>query len=230
MPRHARIVIPGLPHHITQRGNNGQNVFFVNADRVAYLDLLREQCSKHKVHVLGYCLMTNHIHLIATPAREDSLNLAIGRTHFIYTQYINRLRGRSGHLWQGRFHSCPMDEAHTVAAMRYVERNPVRAKLTRAPWTYRWSSAAAHTGGPDAAQLLDLETWRELVPRANWKEMLAQRDDKEAAAALCLHTQTGRPLVSDSFLSKLERQLGRRLRPLPVGRPRKQKAEQTRRK
>ncbi len=230
MPRHARIVLPGLPHHITQRGNNRQDVFFVDADRVAYLDLLREQCGKHRVSVLGYCLMSNHIHLIVVPAREESLNLAIGRTHFIYTQYINRLHGRSGHLWQGRFHSCPMDEAYTVAAMRYVERNPVRAKMTRAPWTYRWSSAAAHTGGPDAAHLLDLDTWQELVPCVNWKEMLAQSDDKETTTALCLNTHTGRPLASDSFLSKLERKLGRRLRPLPVGRPRKQKANRKRRK
>jgi len=135
MPRHARIVIPGLSHHITQRGNNRQDVFFVDDDRVAYLDLLREQCLKHRVRVLGYCLMTNHIHLIATPAHEDSLNLAIGRTHFLYTQLINRLHDRSGHLWQGRFHSCLMDGAYTLAAMRYVERNPVRAKMTRAPWT-----------------------------------------------------------------------------------------------
>jgi putative transposase len=103
MPRHSRIVIPGLPQHLTQRGNNRQDVFFVDADRVKYLELLGEQCGKHGVRVLGHCLMTNHVHLIAVPQREDSLNLAVGRTHFIYTQYINRLHGRSGHLWQGRF-------------------------------------------------------------------------------------------------------------------------------
>jgi putative transposase len=211
-----------LAHHITQWGNNREDVFFVDADRLTYLELLREQCEKHGVWVLGYCLMTNHVHLVATPAREDSLNRAVGRTHFIYTQYINRLHGRSGHLWQGRFHSCPMDNAYAVIAMRYVERNPVRAKLTRVPWTYRWSSAAAHTGGPDAAHVLDLKAWNHLVPGVNWKEMLKDRDDKETLAALRLNTQTGRPLASDSFLSKLERKLGRRLRPLPVGRPKKQ--------
>ena len=172
MPRQARVVIPGLPHHITQWGNNREDVFFVDGDRVAYLGLLREQCEKHGVRVLGYCLMTNHIHLVATPAQEDSLNLAVGRTHFIYTQYINRLHGRSGHLWQGRFHSCPMDDAYAVTAMRYVERNPIRAKKTRVPWTYRWSSAAAHTGRSDAAHLLDLEAWNDLVPDVNWEEML----------------------------------------------------------
>jgi putative transposase len=225
MPRQARIVIPGLPHHITQRGNNRQDVFFVDGDRIAYLDLLREQCEKHKVRVLGYCLMTNHVHLVVTPPQEDSLNLAIGRTHFIYTQYINRLHGRSGHLWQGRFHSCPMDDSYAIRAMRYIERNPVRAKMTRAPWTYRWSSAAAHTGSPDSSQLLDLKTWRKHAPVKSWKELLTKADDKETVAALRLNTQTGRPLASDSFLSKLERTLGRRLRALPVGRPKLKKTK-----
>lgn len=210
-----------MAHHITQRGNNRQDVFFVEEDRAAYLELLREQCEKHGVRVLGYCLMSNHVHLVVIPAREDSMQLAVGRTHFIYTQQVNRRHGQSGHLWQGRFYSCPMDDAHTVAAMRYVERNPVRAKLARVPWSYRWSSAAAHTGRPDATGLLDLKAWSGLLSGVNWKETLKGGDDKEMLAALRLHTQTGRPLVSDAFLSKLERTLGRRLRPLPVGRPRK---------
>ncbi len=230
MARQARVVISGLPHHITQWGNNREDVFFVDADRLAYLRLLCEQCEKHGVRVLGYCLMTNHIHLVATPAREDSLNLAMGRTHFLYAQYINRLHGRSGHLWQGRFQSCPMDGAHAAAAMRYVERNPVRAKISRVPWTYRWSSAAAHIGRPDPAHLLDVEAWNDLIPRINWKRMLTDGDDKETLAALRLNTQTGRPLASDSFLNKLERKLGRRLRPLPVGRPKKKKSETRKRR
>ncbi len=221
MPRLARIVIPGSPHHVTQRGNNRQDVFFVDEDRVTYLDVLREQCDRHRVRILGYCLMTNHVHLIAVPKKEDSLNLAIGRTHFIYTQRINQLHGRSGHLWQGRFHSCPMDDAYTANAMRYIERNPVRARITRTPWTYKWSSAATHTGAPDTAQLLDTKAWSAIAPDGHWKEMLLHPDDKSIQAALRLNTQTGRPLATDSFLSKMERALGRRLRPLPVGRPQK---------
>ena len=178
--------------------------------------------------------MPNHVHLVATPKREDALNFAVGRTHFIYTQYINRLHGRSGHLWQGRFHSCPMDDEHAVRAMRYIERNPVRAKLTRVPWTYPWSSATAHIepigdcakrpkrGGNGPAPLLDLKAWNGLVPGIDWKEMLTHADDEETLATLRLNTQTGRPLASDLVLTKLERALGRRLRPLPVGRPRKE--------
>ena len=195
----------------------------MDEDRLAYLELLREQCEKYGARVLGYCLMTNHVHLVVVPSKEDSLNLAVGRTHFIYSQYVNRLHNRSGHLWQGRFHSCPMDDGYTVTAMRYLERNPVRARMTRVPWTYRWSSAAAHTGGADPLHLLDMEAWNDLVPGINWKEMLTEGDDKDAVAALRLNTQTGRPLAGDSFLSKLEHALGRRLRPLPVGRPRKER-------
>ncbi len=103
MPRMARIVIPGQPHHVVQRGNNRQDVFFVDDDRRAYLEFLREHCERFGFNVLGYCLMTNHIHLVGTPASEDSLAKAIGRTHFRYSQYVNRLHGRSGHLWQNRF-------------------------------------------------------------------------------------------------------------------------------
>lgn len=220
MPRCARIVIPGMAHHITQRGNNRQDVFFVDGDRARYVGLLRQLCKEHDVRVLAYCLMTNHVHLVATPSTEESLNLAIGRTHFLYAQYVNRLHGRSGHLWQGRFHSCPMDDNYTLAAVRYVERNPVRARMTRLPWTYRWSSAGAHTGGPDASGLLDLETWRALTGRTDWKDELVNGAD-DTEQTIRLSTCTGRPLASDSLLSKLETALGRRLRPLPVGRPRK---------
>jgi putative transposase len=166
--------------------------------------------------------MTNHVHLVAIPAREDSLNLAVGRTHFVYTQYINRLRERSGHLWQGRFYSCPMDEAHTLQAMCYIERNPVRGRLARIPWLYRWSSAPAHAGVRSPAPLLDMEAWSALNSAPDWKAMLAKADDCEALARMRLNTRVGRPLASDSLLSKLERKLGRRLRPLPVGRPRKE--------
>jgi len=131
VPRLARIVLPGVPHHITQRGNNRQDVFFVDDDRRAYLDLLGQHAERFGLKVLGYCLMANHVHLIATPSAEESLAKAVGRTHFGYTQYVNRHHRRSGHLWQNRFYSCALDEVHLWRAMRYTERNPVRGKLVR---------------------------------------------------------------------------------------------------
>ncbi len=222
MPRVARIVIPGCPHHITQRGNNRQDVFFVDGDRVRYLEILAEQAERFGLALEGYCLMTNHVHLIATPREADSLAKAVGRTHWLYTQHVNRLHGRSGHLWQNRFYSCALDDGHFWSAMVYVERNPVRARLVRRAWRYRWSSAAAHCDGKDAGGLLDLAAWAKLLPPdGNWRESLLQPTDEDLATKLRIWTHRGRPLGSDSFISKVERLVGRRLRPLPVGRPKK---------
>ncbi len=136
MPRVARIVIPNCPHHVTQRGNNRQEVFFVDDDRLRCLGLLKEESQKHGLRVEGYCLMCNHIHLIVAPKSQRSLAKAFGRTHFRYTQYINRLQKRSGHLWQNRFFCCALDEDHYWTAMAYVEQNPVRARMVRRPWRY----------------------------------------------------------------------------------------------
>ncbi len=222
MPRVARIVVPKCPHHITQRGNNRQDVFFVDEDRDAYLEILQEEAEKYGLAVHGYCLMTNHVHLIATPRAEESLAKAMGRTHFRYTQYINRFHKRSGHLWQNRFYSCAMDDVHCATAMAYVEQNPVRARLVRRPWRYGWSSAAVHCGlAKDRLELLDSSTWGKSFKPEAWKATLTSMLDDRVLARVRLTTHRGRPLGSDSFLSKIEARVGRRLRPLPVGRPRK---------
>jgi len=221
MPRVARIVIPNVPHHITQRGNDRQDVFFVDDDRRIYLELLKEQTERLKVSVLGFCLMTNHVHLVAIPRTRTGLAKALGRTHFRYTQYINRFHRRSGHLWQNRFFSCPLDEKHAAAAMRYLEQNPVRARIVRKPWRYVWSSAAAHVGEKDKSGVLDLQTWRRDWSPKVWRWMLDRPVQDELVSRVRRHTLRGRPLGTDSFVSKLERKLRRRLRALPVGRPRK---------
>ena len=229
MPRAARVVIPGCAHHLTQRGNNRQPVFFVDDDRRVYLELLREQAERFELTISGYCLMTNHIHLVVTPAAADALAKGIGSTHLKYTRYINRLHGRCGHLWQDRFFSSPLDEEYFWRAMRYVERNPVRARLVRKAWRYRWSSAAAHVSGRDGTGLLDLAGWAEaLGPAGDWSAWLARPEDEAVVARLRRWTLRGCPLGSDSFVSKLERAVGRRLRPLPVGRPSKTKKKRTR--
>ena len=254
MPRFARAVVPHCPHHITQRGNNRQDVFFVADDYELYLEILKEQSERYGLDVHAYCLMTNHVHLVATPHAADSLAKAVGRTHWLYAQTINRLHGRSGHLWQGRFYSCALDRRHFRAAVKYVERNPVRARMHRKAWLYPWSSAAAHCGKPglapaerpvrrsrrgeggrgdvpvpfsgtDATGLLDLRWWARRWTNEQWREELSRRDDPEAVRALPSVTSRGRPLGSDSFLSKAERLVGRRLRPLPGGRPREKRRE-----
>ena len=224
MPRLARAIAVGCAHHVTQRGNNRQDVFLVDEDRRVYLELLQEQAAKYGLEVWAYCLMSNHVHLVATPHAEESLAQAIGRTHFRYTQYVNRLHRRSGHLWQGRFYSCALDGRHWWLALKYVELNPVRARLCRRAWQYAWSSAAAHTDPKVASGLLNLARWYQEMPAAVWRKELTEGLTDREVAQLRVRTHTGRALGSDGFLSKLETVLGRRLRPLPVGRPRKEPA------
>jgi putative transposase len=221
MPRVARIVAPGVAHHVTQRGNNRQDVFFVDDDRRVYLSLLAQRSAACGLQVLGYCLMSNHVHLVVLPRTETALAQAIGRTHFLYTRYINHLHRRSGHLWQNRFYSHAAQDPYLGAVMAYVERNPVRARLVRLAWRYPWSSAAAHLGGPDPNGLLDVAAWREAWTSKAWQRMLTRPEDGEQLVRIRRSVHTGRPLATDGFLSRLERRLGRRVRAVPVGRPRK---------
>ena len=223
MARVARVIVPGLPHHITQRGNNRQDVFFTDDDRRWYLRTLRQQSQGFGLRIVGYCLMTNHVHLLAVPRVKDSLAKALGTTHLLYTRLINRLHGRSGHLWQNRFYSCPMDVSHERAALRYVERNPVRARLVRLAWRYPWSSAAAHCGEADRSGLLDVAVWRRRYNPDAWRAILKQVEDEQMIQRIRSQTFNGRPLAGDHFVAKLEAKLHRRLRPARMGRPSKPK-------
>jgi putative transposase len=204
-----------------QRGNNRESVFVADEDRRVYLQLLQEQADKYGLEVLGYCLMDDHVHLVAIPHEAESLAQAVGRTHFRYSQYVNRVHQRSGHLWQGRFYSCALDRRHLWLALRYVELNPVQARLCRKPWRYEWSSAAVHTDEKAESELLNLRRWYRQTSAEAWRKELAKGLTDAEMGLLRLRTQTGRPLGSDSFLNKIEAVLGRRVRPLPVGRPRK---------
>lgn len=146
MPRPARQVLPGVPHHVTQRGNCRQPIFFGDDDHAFYLSLLSHNCRKGGISVWAWCLMPNHVHLILAPSHADGLRAALAPTHTRYAVEMNRRHGWCGHLWQGRFASVPMDERHLYACLRYVELNPVRAGLAERPEAWRWSSARAHLG------------------------------------------------------------------------------------
>jgi len=225
MPRTGRIVVSDVPHHITQRGNNHQEVFFVDDDRCVYLEFLKKQADRFGLEVQGYCLMTNHIHLIATPHSEVSLSKAIGVTHLLYTQYINRMHGRSGHLWQNRFYSCPLDQNHFFKTLRYIECNPVRAKLVRFAWDYPWSTATAHISGKDGTGLINPQQWWDISDGVQWQQILSEAQEQNEIKCIRTGTYCGRPLGSDSFISKIEHYLGHRVRPLPVGRPKRKKLD-----
>ena len=162
MPRRARVVFAGLPHHITQRGNRGADVFFSDEDRLTYLDWLTEYADRHDVEILAYCLMDNHVHLIAVPAAEPGLQNVMKPLHMRYAQRLNRHNGWVGHVWQGRYYSAPLDEPYLWTATRYVERNPVRAGLVGRAEEFAWSSAAGHCGLKADRVVTDKPRWREL--------------------------------------------------------------------
>ena len=218
MARIARVVVPGCPHHVTQRGNRRQETFFTKDDYRTYLELMGEWCGECGVEIWAYCLMPNHVHLIAVPSEAEGLARAIGEAHRRYTRYVNFREGWRGHLWQGRFGSFAMDEEHLLAAARYIELNPVRARIVRKPHRYPYSSARAHLEGR-ADPLLSNSPLTEMID--DWAGFLSERTDDAEQALLRRHERTGRPLGSKEFVRRLEKQLGRKLHPQKGGRPRK---------
>jgi len=219
MPRIARVVIPGVPHHITQRGNRGEDVFLTDAGRRRYLALLEEYAPKHGLSILAYCLMTNHVHLVAVPQDADSLAATLKPVHTRYAQYFNWSQQTAGILWHGRFYSCPMDDAHMWQAVRYVERNPVRAGLSVHAEQYPWSSAGGHVGRrKDLLLSGDLEH-KGVVE--DWAAWLHETDDEEFLTYLRKKTRTGRPLGDTTFVAYMEALTGRALTNRKVGRPMK---------
>jgi putative transposase len=221
MARIARVVVPGALHHVTQRGNNRQDVFVADSDRSFYLGLLRKRAKQEGLEVLGYCLMTNHVHLLVRPEDAESLASTLGRTHFIYAQRFNIKFSRSGHLWQARFYSCPAEDGALLAIMRYMEQNPVRAGIVGRAWEYPWSSAAFHVGKGESSGLIDSASWSREVDPDDWRKLLEQLEDAGSVADIRRQTVTGRPLGSSEFVSGIESRLSRQFTVGPVGRPRR---------
>ncbi len=213
MPRKPRCVLPGVAYHITQRGTNGQPVFHTDADRKSYLRLFAKTREDAGVRLLAWCLMTNHVHLIAVPELEDSLEILLRRVHGRYAQMLNARRDRSGHLWQNRFFSCALDTRHLRRALAYVERNPVRAGIVNRPEDHPWSSARVHLGlESDQSGLLDLEFWRGFGGEEAWRELLMSPEEVTVLRLLRRCTYSGRPFGSEAFLAEFETRFGRRWR------------------
>lgn len=215
-----------MPHHVTQRGNHRSTVFFDRSDGLEYLRLLRESMSTHTIEVVAYCLMPNHVHLVLVPATEDGLHRALKVVHGRYAMRINRMRSRIGHLWQDRYFSSPLDSAHFINAVRYVELNPVRAGLSEVAEDYEWSSAAAHCGRRRDALV-------ELRPRSgpfraidHWSAWLADGLPDECVDFIRRQVKQNLPCGSAEFIAQLEAQAGRSLQFRPPGRPKKSQGEE----
>ncbi len=220
MPRLARTVFAKIPHHVTQRGNRREDVFFDDKDRATYLSWLHEYAEKHDVEVVAYCLMTNHIHLILIPSTEDGLQNVLKPLHMRYAQRLNRLKSQQGHIWQGRYFSSALDGDYLCAALRYVERNPVRARLVRKAENYKWSSARGHCGLAIDPLLDSNAAWRkDFADIKNWSQWLAEPDGEEALLILRRNAMMGLPCGSEKFLRKIEKLAGRPLRYRTQGRP-----------
>ena len=218
MGRIARVVIPACPHHVVQRGNRRQIVFFSEDDKRLYLKILSYYCRKEGVEVWCYCLMDNHVHLIAVPRKSESLAKAIGETHKKYTWMINIRENWKGHLWQGRFLSYPMDEGHLYLAVRYIERNPVRAGIVKKAEDYPWSSAKSRVFRVPDKVLTEFCLNSDIK---DWSSYLQGKEKEEDLDIFRKHETTGRPLGDKDFITKAEEITGRTLRKKKAGRPKK---------
>lgn len=220
MARLLRLVVPGIPHHITQRGNRRGQTFFKDSDYALYRDLLAEAAAKARTEIWCYCLMPNHVHLIAVPSDEDGLRRTFAEAHRRYTAFVNTRLRVSGHLWQGRFGSVAMDEPHLANAVRYVSLNPVRARLVTRARDWRWSSVPAHMSGKDDG----LVTTAPILERYGSFNAFLRQENAEPATFRQLRQAetTGRPLGSEGWLEQLEKRTGRRLKAQkrgPKGKP-----------
>jgi putative transposase len=218
MTRLARVVLPGVVHHITQRGVRSMDIFYRDKDRKEYLFLMNRQAERYGLEFVCYCLMTNHVHLLVIPEREDSLRLGIGEAHRLYTRYINFREKTRGYLFQGRFFSCPMDDPYFITAARYVERNPVRAKICESAEDHQWSSARFHLGKINKDPLIKYR-YEGIGTISEWTKFL--KSEPRLIKMMKVNFRTGRPLGSNEFLQEAEATTGRNLIPKKGGRPRK---------
>lgn len=210
MPRMARVMVAGWPFHLTHRGNHKKRVFRGDADRALYLVLLRRFAEKYGMAIWAYCLMRNHIHLIAVGRKETSIPLAIGTTQSQYSRRVHLERDVTGHLWANRYFSTALDDLYLWAAVRYVELNPVRAGIVSDATDYPWSSARAHAGVTRDSLLAPERPFP--GPIGDWRAWLAAGLEKETAERLRVNTYSGKPTGSEEFVSEIEERLGRPVR------------------
>lgn len=216
MARLARIVIPGIPHHVTQRGNGRQQTFFCDDDFAFYRNLLHQYCAEHGVAIWAWVLMPNHVHLILVPETEDSLRAALSKVHRAYAGHIHAREKRTGHFWQGRFGCVAMDEAHLAAAVPYVVLNPVRARLVARAQDWRWSSVHAHLKPHKGDGMTATAPVAARFP--NFAAVIRAGEDDALSMALRRAETIGRPLGDNAFMAHIVSLTGRDPRPAKRGR------------
>ena len=207
MARLARFIIPGIPHHITQRGNGRQQTFFSPDDYQHYQALLKKHTAEAGVEIWSWVLMPNNVHMILVPQDADGIRAAMSRVHRAYAGYIHARERRTGHFWQGRFGCVAMDEAHLMAAIRYIALNPVRGRLVARSHDWRWSSIHALLD-PDKGDGMTA-TPPVLDRVGDFASLLRSGEDEALSLALRKAESIGRPLGDGSFMQWIEEQLGR---------------------
>lgn len=215
MARLPRIVLPGIPHHVTQRGNRRERTFFEDGDYALYLDLLADAAQRARTEIWSYCLMPNHVHIILVPHDADGLRRTFGDLHRRYTGYINARMRTTGHLWQGRFSSVAMDEAHLVAAFRYVALNPVRARLVKRATDWKWASTLALCDAADDGVVTVAPALERVGDFAAFLDEAF--DETFTYAALRKAESIRRPIGSPQWLEAMEAKAGITLRPKKRG-------------
>ena len=227
MPRRPRLILPNVPVHLIQRGNNRQPCFVAEEDYSFYLDWLREYAVQAGCHVHAYVLMTNHVHLLVSAWRAEApgeMMKALGQR---YVQYFNRTYRRSGTLWEGRYRSClTQAEDYLLACQRYIELNPVRAAMVAHPAEYRWSSYRANAQGEADRLLQPHEVYRALGTdvenrQAAYRELFRRELEHGLVDEIRRATNGNFALGSERFGAELAQLLGRRVTPGKSGRPRK---------
>ncbi len=225
MPRRARLVVPGIPWHIIQRGNNRTACFYDTLDYQYYLNTLTEKADEFDCSLHAWCLMTNHVHLLLTPAAHDSAASLMKHLGQRYVQYINRTYRRSGTLWEGRFRSCLVQESkYVLACYRYIEMNPVRAGMVPHPAQYRWTSYRANGQGTQLASLTPHPEYLALGSNkesrlASYRHLFSTDIDPALLSEIRTATNGNYALGSDRFKTEIEHMLQRRATPGKPGRP-----------
>ncbi len=220
MPRIARIVGASCPHHIVQRGNNKEKLFSDKEDYAKYLSLLERYSTEKEALILAYCLMSNHVHLLLRPLETKALSKMMQGITLCYTQYFNTKYGRTGRLWECRYHSTIIDEDRYLwSVSRYIENNPVRVGIVKRAEDYKYSSAKAHLLG--ARDILLKELLFDKRELEEYRKFMRMGDEKGILNEIRRQTRLGKPLGGEGFLKALSKRLGRSLVFRPKGRPRK---------